>query len=1612
MRRLAVLLFAGVLFCLSPLPSRAQNNSLTTIAGEGSNVGPATSAYLPQPEVAVRDAFGNTYISVGSPPQVFKVNPQGNMSVYAGSATPYPNYADPSFLGDGAPAISAHLIFPTGLALDANANLFIADQFSGRIRRVDALTGIITTVAGSGPVLSSGSAGDGGPATSARLLSPGAVAVDASGNLFIAETNAGVIRKVDNSAQHVITTYMALPAGDLSMAVAVDSHDNLFVAASNDEVFKVDNTPQHNLSVYAGGGSGQDGGPAATAFLGGALGVSVDLSGNLFIADGGNVRKVDTSATHIISTVAGTGAPCLNSSAHCGDGGAATAALLNASAVFVDSTGALLITDFGALRVREVAAGNNPTISTVAGGGSGGDGGAAIDATVGIQTAVLSDSLGNVYFGDINRVRRIDAVSHIVTTVAGNGYTEAFGSSNGDGGLASNGNLNFPLALALDTSGNLYIATFFEVRRVDAQTKIITTVAGSNSGLAFCAQGEPIFPACGDGGPAASAALGTQTFGLAVDSHGNIFIADVSLGRVRRVDANTKVITNFAGTPGSSGSLTGLGGPAASATLGLPYGIAFDPHDNLYVADLGLSRVFKIDNTPEHILTSVAFNGQSEYGGDGGPATAASSFGPVDIAVDAASNLYVWGGTNNLVRRVDSATGTVTTIVGDVNNLQGGYSADGTASIGALINSSLNFFAGVAVDGNQNLYFLDSSLIRKVHMVPAANVVGSFSAFTPTMPGATSSIQNVSIFNTGLADLSVTNIASSNQDFFVAQACPSVVPPGSQFGAPGCQIEVQLKPPIGAAPGAVSGSLGAATTDPARPSISLPLSGTVAPLVLPVLTVTKAGNGAGTVVSVPAGINCGAACSASFTMGATVVLTATQTSGSTFSGWSGACTNASGPCTVTMSSAKSVTAIFTTISSTPPGGPFAYVGSAPATCCSLAVIDTQSNLVIGSIPIGGLSYPFGISPDQRRLYVAIGSAVAVIDTSTNTLVGTITGVGPGANAVIIAPNGKFGYTGNGSTNGSGSISVFSTTSNNVVATIPLPFAGGGVTLTPDGSLLYVGGVGSVIAVIDTGTNTIKSTFSISVPTAGFNGNSAPIFNSTGTFGYVAQDVASVGPGTVSVISVPNNQVVATIQVGTQPEDVVLTPDGAYAYVTNVGSNSVSVIATSTNTVVATVPVGNQPRSIAITPDGESVYVTNLASSTVSVIHTPTNTVVATIPLVSPFGSLIPATVPTSQSITQPLSPTAPNTFNFGPHNFTVQYPAGNSFSNVNMTVVAAQATQQTFKQRIAGTPFANATCIVYSGAGGNCVDYQVTCTSANGGTISCPSESSPTISVKTSFDTLQQIINPGFLTTPIGQNNWTNIFESFYLQRIDPTMKGRTRGFSEFVAVDLGAANPQGAGTATTLTPLASTDERIFPSGSTIPVQFHLISIAHPGTNVTDATAGISVVQVSDSKGNATAKIVLDAPTGFRYSGGVYQYSLTMTGYAAGTYALTIYGNAFAAQQIQFTVPSATTGAQLSTTLQSLILNSAKTQYVAVLKITNTGPAAANGVLATASALNAVATATALPLGVGDISAGQSTTMTINYPISAGAQNSRAALTVSLAYAGGSSGVGLRVALP
>ncbi len=570
-------------------------------------------------------------------------------------------------------------------------------------------------------------------------------------------------------------------------------------------------------------------------------------------------------------------------------------------------------------------------------------------------------------------------------------------------------------------------------------------------------------------------------------------------------------------------------------------------------------------------------------------------------------------------------------------------------------------------------------------------------------------------------------------------------------------------------------------------------------------------------------------------------------------------------------------------------GPFAYVANNLSNAVS--VIDIPSSFPVTTINVGSGPLALAVSPNGNQVYVANLSSnnVSVIDTASSSVVATIP-VQSGANGVAFTPDGTAAYVTNF---GSNSVSVIDTASQTVVATVPVqsnPF-GVGMAFTSKGTFAYVANYGSntvsVIAV--TSSPAVVQT----IPVGTNPGLVAVTPNSR--LAYVTNE----GDNTVSVISVATNTVTATVPVGMLPVGVAFTPDSSLAYVANIHSNTVSVIDTASAGVVATVTGLDHPALVALTADGTSAYVTNSNANNVSVIATASNTITGTVSVGSnPRGIAIATVPPTELQITQPLSPTQPNMFNFGTNNYQVQYPAGTQFSGVYMTVTQVEMTQAQFQQRLVGTPFAKASCIVYGGAGGNCVDDQVTCSSSPSGTpiITCPSEAQPTINVETDFSTQQAIVNPGYLTTPIGQNQWQNIFTGF----ADPKVKGQTSGFSEFVAVDLGATNPQGLAQFQLLHPRFP---RKYPSGRDILIAIRLTSVANGGP-INDARVGISVVMVADVNGNPTQNVILSRKNGFKQIGprGLYRFELHASKYAAGTYNVTIYGNAFPAFEGQFKI--------------------------------------------------------------------------------------------------------------
>ena len=263
--------------------------------------------------------------------------------------------------------------------------------------------------------------------------------------------------------------------------------------------------------------------------------------------------------------------------------------------------------------------------------------GLATSASLFVPEGVAVDGAGNLYIADShnNRIRKVSAATGLITTVAGNG-TATFA---GDGGAATAASLNLPAGVAVDGAGNLYIADTSNnrIREVSAATGYITTVAGS---------GMPTF--AGDGGTATTASL-NRPFSVSVDGSGNIYIADTQNNRVRVVMSGTGIITTVAGT--GMPTFGGDGGPATSASLSGPDGVAVDAGGNVYIDDEYNSRIRKVTAATGNIST-VAGNDSSTFSGDGAAATSASLYFPGGVAVDGAGNLYIGDESNARVRKV------------------------------------------------------------------------------------------------------------------------------------------------------------------------------------------------------------------------------------------------------------------------------------------------------------------------------------------------------------------------------------------------------------------------------------------------------------------------------------------------------------------------------------------------------------------------------------------------------------------------------------------------------------------------------------------------------------------------------------------------------------------------------------------------------------------------------------------------------------------------------------------------------------------------------------------------------------------------------------------------
>ncbi|MBI4907469.1 MAG: hypothetical protein HY820_27840 [Acidobacteria bacterium] len=567
-------------------------------SGDG---GRAVDAQLASPLELATDSSGNLYISDLANSRVRRVSTSGIITTVAGNGTGRP-------FQDGVPAVNSALDNPRGLVVDNAGNLYIAEALAHRVRKVTT-DGVIHTVAGNGV---RGLSGDGGPASNASLGEPYGLAMDEGGNLYIGELFNCRVRRVSPSG--IITTVAGTSCGGYSRdggpatgamltaaGIAVDSNGNLYVADRDTRIRKV--ATNGIITTVAGNGVsgyGGDGGAATSAMLRVPWNVAVDLAGNVYFTDDGNlrVRKVSSG---IITTAAGTGGP-----SYSGDGGPATKAQLSVAGVAVSSGGDLFVADSANYRVRRVSPAG--VISTFAGSGNCcalGDGGPATNAWLSAPSGVALDSVGTVYIADTfnDRIRAVSGGT--IRTIAGNGVA----GHSGDGGPATGASLYRPVGIAVDSNRNVYIAEIIghRIRKVTSNG-IISTVAGTG-----------IYGYSGDGGPAANAQI-NRPGSVAVDLEGNLFIADTGNRRIRKVDTNG-IISTVAGS---------------ANLVENPTGVAVDQTGVLYITTS--TRVWRLD---QGVLTAIAGNGTSGFSGDGGPALSASFQGAGSIAIGLNGQMYV-----------------------------------------------------------------------------------------------------------------------------------------------------------------------------------------------------------------------------------------------------------------------------------------------------------------------------------------------------------------------------------------------------------------------------------------------------------------------------------------------------------------------------------------------------------------------------------------------------------------------------------------------------------------------------------------------------------------------------------------------------------------------------------------------------------------------------------------------------------------------------------------------------------------------------------------------------------------------------------------------------------
>ena len=775
---------------------------IVTAAGGGPPDGiDRLSAPLPQPRAVAFDGSGSAFFFSNN--IIFQITSDHKLRRVAGTSAA-------GFGGDGGAALQAQFsidALPVGanaLAVNAARQLLVADFGNSRVRWIDLISGAITTIAGTGVASLSG---DDGPAALAELNAPAAVAMDAAGNVYVADYRTNRVRQIDASGtihnfagsgcfRHDWTVCYpprfsngAYEVGDGGPATAATVYQPFQLVIDGADVYIVD---------YTGLRQVRDG-VISTVFQNGLLcdsspmkvAAAIVLGGSQFLLlDGLGNRVCFVDASRHAETVAGGMTPGFG-----GDGGPANLAMLSGpSGIALDSTGTLYVADTGNARLRSVphatSAAGSQTISTFAGSGALDfyEGATGPESELSVPAAVKLDSDGNLYIADpaAGLVRRIDAATGAISTIAG--------IPNCAGACSPSLLLEFqtpatttpmrPVDIAPVDPGTILIADTLANRiwRVALATGAITAYAGSG------AKGNP-----GDGGPATSASF-ELLGGLALDSSGNLLISDAGANVIRRVDNKSGVITRLAGS-GMAG-FAGDKGPALSAELNAPAGLSVGASGAIYFTDSLNNRLRKIYQASDgswQIDTVAGGCGGGDCshlsnGGDGLPATSAMLASPTGIAIDRDGNLFIADRDNHRVRQVDADTGLISTFAGSgcysgLAPCAGSFAGDG--EVAEL--SSLNQPLGIAIGPDASVYIADSlnHRVRRVD-VAACDITPAAVNFPPQLIGSSSS-QTLLMHNRGRLAMQLGTIEV--QGFPYTTTCGSALVPGAT-----CSVGLNFAP--------------------------------------------------------------------------------------------------------------------------------------------------------------------------------------------------------------------------------------------------------------------------------------------------------------------------------------------------------------------------------------------------------------------------------------------------------------------------------------------------------------------------------------------------------------------------------------------------------------------------------------------------------------------------------------------------------------------------------------------------------------------------------------------------------------------------------------------------